>query len=103
MKKLIIASATTLGLLLCASPIFATTPSELDVQYETLKYTSDMIVDANRSIIKTLPCERELAKKYSAAQLAKMLTQLKNVMSANTDHLEILIEVIDTMYNELKK
>ena len=101
MKKIFAASAIIVNVLF-ASPVFAAS-TELDVQYETLKYTSDMIVDANRSILKTLPGERELAKVYSAAQLAKMLTQLKNVMSANTDHLEILVEVIDTMYNELKK
>lgn len=85
-----------------ANPSCAAT-SEIDVQYETLRYTSDMIVDANRSILKALPCERDLAKTYSPAQLAKMITQLKNVMSANTDHVELLIEVVDTMYNELKK
>lgn len=101
MKKFFV-SATVIVSTFFSTPTFATS-SELDVQYETLKYTSDMVVDANRSILKTLPGERELAKEYSAAQLAKMLTQLKNVMSANTDHLEILIEVIDTMYNELKK
>lgn len=101
MKKLFIVSAIAIGTFF-STPVFATS-TELDVQYETLKYTSDMIVDANRSILKTLPGERELAKGYSAAQLAKMITQLKNVMSANTDHLEILLEVIDTMYNELKK
>ena len=101
MKKIFATSAIIVNILF-ASPVFAAS-TELDVQYETLKYTSDMIVDANRSILKTLPGERELAKKCSAAQLAKMLTQLKNVMSANTDHLEILVEVIDTMYNELKK
>lgn len=101
MKKIFAASAIIVNVLF-ASPVFAAS-TELDVQYETLKYTSDMIVDANRSILKTLPGERELAKTYSAAQLAKMLTQLKNVMRANTDHLEILVEVIDTMYNELKK
>lgn len=101
MKKLFIASTVAFATIF-STPVFAAS-TELDVQYETLKYTSDMIVDANRSILKTLPGERELAKVYSAAQLAKMITQLKNVMSANTDHLEILIEVIDTMYNELKK
>lgn len=101
MKKLFIVGTFVFEALF-ASHAFAGS-TELDVQYETLKYTSDMIVDANRSILKTLPCERELAKKYSATQLAKMITQLKNVMSANTDHLEILVEVIDTMYNELKK
>lgn len=101
MKKFF-ACATVIVSTFFSTPVFATS-SELDVQYETLKYTSDMVVDANRSILKTLPGERELAKEYSAAQLARMLTQLKNVMSANTDHLEILIEVIDTMYNELKK
>ena len=101
MKKFF-ACATVIVSTFFSTPAFATS-SELDVQYETLKYTSDMVVDANRSILKTLPGERELAKEYSAAQLAKMITQLKNVMSANTDHLEILIEVIDTMYNELKK
>ena len=101
MKKIFAASAIIVNVLF-ASPIFAAS-TEHDVQYETLKYTSDMIVDANRAILKTLPGERELAKTYSAAQLVKMLTQLKNVMSANTDHLEILVEVIDTMYNELKK
>ena len=101
MKKIFAASAIIVNVIF-ASPVFAAS-TELDVQYETLKYTSDMIVDANRSILKTLPGERELAKKYSSAQLAKMLTQLKNVMSANTDHLEILVEVIDTLYNELKK
>lgn len=101
MKRLFITSVATLAMLFPSTMFAAST--ELDVQYETLKYTSDMIVDANRSILKTLPCERELAKKYSTAQLAKMITQLKNVMSANTDHLEILVEVIDAMYNELKK
>lgn len=101
MKKFF-ACATVIVSTFFSTPAFATS-SELDVQYETLKYTSDMVVDANRSILKTLPGERELAKEYSAAQLAKMITQLKNVMSANTDHLEILIEVVDTMYNELKK
>lgn len=101
MKKFFIAS-TIIFSTLFASPAPAAS-TELDVQYETLKYTSDMIVDANRSILKTLPCERDLAKKYSTAQLAKMITQLKNVMSADTDHLEILVEVIDAMYNELKK
>ena len=102
MKKLFISGMAALSLLF-VTPAFATTSTELDVQYEALKYTSDMIVDANRTILKALPCERELAKMYSAAQLAKMLTQLKNVMSANTDHLEILLEVTDTLYNDLKK
>ena len=101
MKKFFIASTIAFSTIF-STPVFAAS-TELDVQYETLKYTSDMIVDANRSILKTLPGERELAKVYPAAHLAKMITQLKNVMSANTDHLEILIEVVDTMYNELKK
>lgn len=101
MKKFLIVSTFVFGAFFTSHAFAGST--ELDVQYETLKYTSDMIVDANRSILKTLPGERELAKGYSAAQLAKMITQLKNVMGANTDHLEILLEVIDTMYNELKK
>lgn len=101
MKKLFIAGLIITGLFTTNSAFAAN--SELEVQYETLRYTSDMIVDANRSILKALPCERELAKTYTPTQLAKMITQLKNVMSANTDHVELLIEVVDTLYNELKK
>ena len=94
---------TVLGSFLFVNTAFANVHSELDIQYETVRFTSDMIVDANRTILKSLPCERELAKTYSATQLAKMLTQLKNVMSTNTDHLEILLEITDSLYNELKK
>lgn len=102
MKKSIFITCAA-AILFLHEPANAELTPELDVEFDTVRYTSDMIIDANRTILRTIPHEQELAKMYSPAQLARMMTQLKKVMSANTDHLEIIVEVMDAMYGELKK
>lgn len=102
MKKLIFASLVAFSFVFSSSA-HAGSLDEIDSQYKVLKETTGLIVEANRSILQTLPSEYELGRDYSSKQLAKMITQLKNVMSANNDHLEILSDVLDTLYNVWKK
>lgn len=103
MKKIVSLTCASALTFFLYAPVNAGVTPELDAEFDTARYTSDMIIDANRAILKAIPHEQELAKLYSSAQLARMMTQLKKVMSANVDHLEIVVEVMDTMYEELKK